>query len=230
MANDRYWNGFAVGALVAVGAGITTLFLTNYLGERGSRIIRLEKSVQIGRSVEEVFQSWCNFDQLARSSSLIRSVIESGNRWYWVAEVDGRRIEWDAEIEQFIPNQAIGWKSLSGPKHTGRISFSPLKNDTLVTVTMNYMPPVPLLRVSSVRQRMQQYLEQALRDFKAALEGKGQENAEPDTTGTHFHAAEAMRSTGTFGTTGAQREETQNPRFGGTTSPVEYTRPPEAKT
>ncbi len=230
MQEKSYWSGFAAGTAVGLGAGIAAWFFTDYLEHGESRILRLQKSVQIGRPVEEVFKLWCDFEQLAQSSPLIRSITESGNGSHWIADIEGRQIEWDAEIEQFIPNQAIGWKSLNGPKHTGRVSFSPLQNDTLVTVTMNYMPPARILRISPVRERMQHYLEQTLRDFKAALEGKGQEKTERSgTTGTHFHGTEPMRSTGTFGATGAQRPETQNPRFGDTRTPVEYTRPPEAK-
>ena len=57
-----------------------------------------------------------------------------------LAQLDGRKVQWDAEVEQFIPKQAIGWKSVNGPKHTGRITFAPIGNDTLVQVTMNWKP------------------------------------------------------------------------------------------
>lgn len=227
----RYWNGFATGAAIGVGGAFAALLTTRLLGSRNSRIIRLQKSIQIGRPVNDVFKAWSDLEQVARSSRLFSSITQSGHRSHWVLDINGRQIEWDAEVEQFIPDQAIGWKSINGPKHTGRISFSPLQSDTLVTVTMNYMPPARMLRVSPLRERIQQYMEQALRDFKAALEGKGQEGAEhTGTTGTHFHVAESVRSTGTFGATGAQQPEVQNNRFGGPPNPVEYTRPPEAKT
>ncbi len=182
MTRRKYWNGFATGAAVGVGAALATWTITHYATSRGSRVIRLEKTVQIGRPVEDVFKAWSDLEQLARSTALIESVSTSGNRSHWIVNVAGKRIEWDAETEQFIPNQAIGWKSLNGPKHSGRISFSPLQNDTLVSVTMNYVPPLALLRVGSLRERIQSHLEQVLRDFKAALEGKGQETMRTGTT------------------------------------------------
>ncbi len=85
------------------------------------------------------------------------------------------QIEWESEIEQFIPNQAIGWKSVTGPKHSGRATFSPIENDTVVNVTMNFLPPLRFLRLAPLRDKIQQHFEQVLRDFKASLEGKGQE-------------------------------------------------------
>jgi uncharacterized membrane protein len=233
MATKRYWNGFATGAAIGVGASLTTLLLTKTIGRTGSgRVIRLQKSVQIGRPVEEVFSAWSDLEQLARSSPLIRSISASNSHSHWVMDLDGRQVEWDSEIEQVIPNQAIGWKSLNGPKHTGRVSFSPIGSDTLVQVTMNYAPPLRFLRLSPIRERVQQHFEQVLRDFKATLEGKGQERTKAGTTGTHFHTnAEQpkQRATGTLGAAGQPASTTQNTRFGGPANPVEYTRPPEAK-
>ncbi len=182
MARKKYWNGFATGAAAGVSAAVAAWAIAHYAGSRGSRIIRLEKTVQIGRPVEEVFKAWSDLEQLARSSSLIESVTKNGDQSHWVIQVAGKRIEWDAETEQFIPNQAIGWKSLNGPKHTGRVSFSPLQNDTLVSVTMNYAPPLAAFRVGPLRERIQSHMEQVLRDFKAALEGKGLESLRTGTT------------------------------------------------
>jgi uncharacterized membrane protein len=103
----------------------------------------------------------------------------SRNHSHWKFEVDGRQLEWDIEIEQFIPNQAIGWKSIHGPKHTGRIAFSPLGKNTILHMTVNYAPSL-LFRLPFVQPmsgRIERSIEQVLRDFKAALEGKGQEQA-----------------------------------------------------
>ncbi len=176
MTRRRYLSGLATGAAIGVGASFATLLVAKITGQRrDARVIRLQKSIQIGRPVQEVFSAWSDLDQLARSSPLIRSVSSKGLRSHWTMDLDGRQAEWDAEIEQLIPNQAIGWKSLNGPKHTGRVSFSPIGKDTQVNVTMNYVPPLRLLRLNPVRERIQQQFEQVLRDFKARLEGKGQE-------------------------------------------------------
>ena len=71
-----------------------------------------------------------------------------------------------------IPNQVIGWKSVSGSKHSGRITFAPIGNDTLVHVQMNYIPSTILARPMSsvIAGRIEGYIEQALRDFKSELE------------------------------------------------------------
>lgn len=227
----KYWKGFAAGAVTGVAAGGGVLLLANALG--GGRIIRLEKSIQIGKPANEVFNAWRELGYLPQMSHVINEVRHSGNRSHWRVSFGGRQYEWDAEIEQMIPNQAIGWKSLSGPKHTGRVNFSPLGNDTLVHVTMNYAPPSRLLRpfFGSMSGQLEGWIEQALRDFKAALEGKGQEDAMRGvrTVGPTRSAGEPERATGTFGAAPSTPGETQTTRFGGPPTTVEYTRPPEAK-
>jgi uncharacterized membrane protein len=192
-------------------------------------VVRLEKSVQIGRPRREVFEAWSRLDELPRKVSFIESVRDFGSRSHWAVNIDGKRFDWDAEITQEIEGQAIGWKSISGPKHTGRINFAELGSDTLVHVIINYQPPMSLGTLfTPAGGFLERYVEQALRDFKSALEGKGQEQySETRGTGTYGSANVGGRVAG-----GAPSAEggTQTSRFGGSIdegNPVDYSRPPE---
>lgn len=223
----RYWRGFALGALAGAAGGAGALLFTNLRGRAGkSRIIRLEKSVQVGRPVAEVFNAWEKLELLPQLSDLIEEIRREGNWSHWKVTVNGRTIEWDAETEQLIPNQSIGWKSIRGPKHTGRINFSQLGNDTLVHITMNYAPPVRLLRplLAPMAGDFEGYIESVLRDFKRAVESgeasKAGPRAYPGGTTT-----ERARATGTFGPTQSEIVRTEH---SGSTGP-DYTAPPEAK-
>ncbi len=244
MSRRRFWSGFATGAAVGSIAGLGSWLLSKKLGRQEyGKILRLEKSVQVGHPIEEVFEAWADLENLPRYVRGIDSITVNGKKSHWRVTAAGRAMEWDAKQTQHIPNQALGWKSLNGPKHTGRINFARLGNDTLVHVVMNYAPPAGLLTSSVVEAygRIEGVLEEALRDFKASLEGKGQENAQQ------------VRSTGTYGG-GASRQAsptgapTQSSRFGGVMNaieanqaertgtepatppnPVDYTSPPEAK-
>ncbi len=230
----RYWRGFAAGA--ATGAGLTfgSVALAGALIRGKSRIVRLEKSLQIGRPVAEVFERWANVDRLPEWSDCVEEVFSNGNCSHWVVKLDGRTVEWDAEIEQLLPNQAIGWKSVNGPKHTGRMTFAPIGNDTLVQITMNYAPPSRLVSpfAANLSEFMEKYIEQVLRDFKASLEGKGQEGVTPATRagserlgpGKSGWNSELTRATGTYGETTESKEP-----LGSRANPVEFTSPPEAK-
>ncbi len=192
MAGRRFWKGFAAGAAAGAGAGFGSWLLSRAIGNRNSSILRLEKSVQIGKPIEQVFRAWSDLERLPSWLRMIENVQVHGENSHWRIRVDGRTLEWDAKITQRIPNQALGWKSLSGPKHTGRINFSPLGNDTEVHVVMNYAPPLrdAVTSITGRSEALEDLIAQALRDFKAALEGRGQEGA---------HTGETLRPTGTVG-------------------------------
>jgi uncharacterized membrane protein len=237
---NNFWSGLAAGT--AAGAGV--LLALNSFGRRGhANVVRLEKSVQIGRPVDEVYRAWTALDALPGMSHIIQSIRHSGDQSHWVITLDGKTFEWDAVVEQRIPNQAIGWKSLSGPKHTGRIHFAPVGNDTLVHIVMNYAPPGHAWTrpfVQPLGGRIENHIEQVLRDFKACLEENCDQpqqfsglNTRLGPTGVSSGEFQQQRATGTFGPTPtAHGERTTNPLGVEPTpnpNPVDYTRPPEAK-
>ena len=62
-------------------------------------------------------------------------------RLYWVAEIAGKRKEWNAEIFEQIPDQRIAWRSTTGAKNSGMVNFYPLSDErTRVTLKLNYDP------------------------------------------------------------------------------------------
>src|SRR5207248_916611 len=198
-----------------------------------------DRTVQIGRPVDEVFRAWSDLEALPDHVSMIKRVRSFGRRSHWTVAINGRPFEWDAELIQGVPNRALGWKSVNGPKHTGRINFAPLGNDTLVHVQMNYAPPLGAFgrAVLETFDKVDQYVEQAPRDFKSSLEGKGQERA----TGTFGGGSVSGSSASSVAGPNAARpvdagvsmppsgSGRQTSRFGNQEETVDYTRPPEAK-
>jgi uncharacterized membrane protein len=248
---EEFWSGFGVGTLVGAAAGLGAwIAMSGRWSSYDSRILRLEKSVQIGRPVEEVFAIWSHLEQLPNRLSLVENVDVSGQHSDWQVWIDGKEFNFDAQTTQFLPNEAIGWKSVSGPKHSGRINFARLGNDTLVHVTMNYAPPLGRFGrlLAPITDHLESYIELALREFKHALEGKG--DAQTSTVGARRGPASAgweeygeqRRATGTEGPTQTGAETSayiasQN-RGIPTTQPgntvdkggiTDYTRPPEGK-
>ena len=189
MAKRKFWKGFAAGTAVGAIAGMGSWLITKTLGRQEyGKIMRLEKSLQIGCPVEAVFRAWSELPGLPRYLPMLQRISVQGKRSHWVLNAAGRTVEWDAKLTQNIPNQALGWKSLNGPKHTGRINFARLGNDTLVHVVMNYAPPAGAITSGVIEAfgRAEGVLEQALREFKAGVEKSGAQDAERQRlTGTH---------------------------------------------
>lgn len=183
---ERFWAGFAAGAAAGAIAGVgAVLVFRRRAIEADRRVVRLEKSVNVGSPVHRVFSAWQDLEQLPRWIRFIKNVRRYGTRSRWLVNLDGRDFEWEADITQVIPNESIGWKSLSGPKHTGRIAFSPAGEQTVVHVIMNYAPPMGAMgAMLPMQERLEQWIERGLREFKAAME---------------LEQHEASRRTGTTG-------------------------------
>lgn len=173
---ENFWSGFAVGAAVGALAGVAGVLAARRRSatDINGHVVRLEKSVNIGRPVESVFAAWSHFERLPQWIGFVRRVERYGTQTRWLVNIDNRDFEWDAQITQVVQNESIGWKSLSGPKHTGRITFSPLGEQTVVHVLMNYAPPLGRFGgMLPMEQHLEQWIDRGLREFKSALEREG---------------------------------------------------------
>jgi len=110
--------------------------------ERGTKV---EKSVTISRSPEELYKFWRNFENLPRFMNHLEAVRVTGpERSHWVAKGPaGKSVEWDAEIYNEKENELIAWRTLEGSEvaSAGSVRFEPSAGGTVVRVTLKYDPP-----------------------------------------------------------------------------------------
>ena len=108
---------------------------------------RVETSVTINASPEDLYRFWRNFENLPRFMSHLQSVkVIDDKRSHWVAKGPaGSDAEWDAEIINEIPNELIGWRSVDGSRinNAGSVHFTRTVGDrgTQVKVILRYDPP-----------------------------------------------------------------------------------------
>ena len=108
---------------------------------------RIERSVIVARSPEELFHFWRDFTNLPRFMDNLESVrVLDEDRSHWVARGPaGTRVEWDATIHNEIEGQLIAWRSLPGADvdQAGSVHFVPAGDGlTEVRVVMRYRPKV----------------------------------------------------------------------------------------
>jgi uncharacterized membrane protein len=110
-------------------------------------VIKVEKTVTINKSTEELYQYWHNFENLPTFMKHLQSVkVINETRSHWVANAPlGTNIEWDAEIIKDEPNHLIAWASVAGSdvSNSGFVRFQPATGGrgTEVKVVMEYEPP-----------------------------------------------------------------------------------------
>ncbi|MFB3827776.1 MAG: SRPBCC family protein [Bryobacteraceae bacterium] len=187
--------GFAVAALGAefVRRGATGhCYVYNLLGVRTAPLgqgaettsvpyelgIRVDRSVTVDRPRPEVYRFWRDFRNLPRFMRHVESVTVDGNRSHWVVRAPaGFTVEWDAEINNEIENELIGWRSLhnSSVEHAGSVHFkdAPGGRGAIVSVELQYNPPGGILGAFVARlfgEEPGQQIQEDLHRFKQTME------------------------------------------------------------
>lgn len=144
--------------------------------ERG---IKVEKSITIDKSPEELYSFWRRFENLPRFMNHLESVTTMGEgRSHWVAKAPaGSTVEWDAEVYNEKENELIAWRSLDGADvdNAGSVRFEPAVGGrgTTVRVTLRYDPPGGALGAAVARlfgENPEQQIDEDLRRFKQVME------------------------------------------------------------
>jgi uncharacterized membrane protein len=109
--------------------------------------VRVDKAITINRPRHEVYSFWRNFENLSKFMRHLHSVtLLEGGRSHWIAQsLGGKTVEWDAEVNNEVENEVIGWRSLPGSDvdSAGSVRFqdAPGGRGTEVRVSLQYNPP-----------------------------------------------------------------------------------------
>lgn len=137
-----------VAALVSAATGGEPARLPGVGGER--RTIDIQKTINIGAPVEQVFAFWRDYENFPRFMSHLRQVKDlGGGRSRWVVEGPGGfAITWEAVITQFVPDELLAWKSEPGATvpNAGIVRFETnADGSTRVHIKLSYQPPAGTL-------------------------------------------------------------------------------------
>jgi uncharacterized membrane protein len=145
---DAFGALFGLAGTALVLRAATNLEATRLVGfGAGRRAVDLQKTISICAPVSTVFDFWSNVGNFPRFMTHVRDVrptnIEGQSHWT-VAGPANIPIEFDAVITDFVPNQVIAWKTVTGAPvgHAGIIRFEPDgAGGTRVHVRFSYNPP-----------------------------------------------------------------------------------------
>lgn len=144
-----------------------------------TKSIKVEKTVTINKSAEELYRYWHNFENLPTFMKHLKSVtVSSEQRSHWIASAPlGQSVEWDAEIIKDDPNHLIAWASVEGADidNSGFVRFQPAPADrgTEVKVVMEYAPPGGALTAALAKlfgEEPEQQIGDELGRFKQLME------------------------------------------------------------
>ncbi|MBN3943083.1 SRPBCC family protein [Nostoc sp. NMS9] len=141
--------------------------------------IKVEKTVTINKSAEELYRFWHNFENLPTFMKHLKSVkVYNEKRSHWIANAPlGNSVEWDADILEDRENEFISWASVEGADvdNSGFVRFKKAPGDrgTEVKIVLEYNPPGGALAATVAKlfgEEPEQQIGDELRRFKMLME------------------------------------------------------------
>lgn len=138
----------------------------------------IEKSINVNVPVHTAYNQWTQFEEFPKFMEGVKEVMQlDDKRLYWRAEIGGKEKQWDAEICAQLPDSKIAWRSTSGARNDGIVTFSKRDhNQTRVTLHLDYDPHGMVENVGDALGFVSRRVEADLKRFKEYIEARGAES------------------------------------------------------
>jgi len=137
----------------------------------------VEKSIDVEVPVTTAYNQWTQFEEFPRFMEGVQEVRQMDDTHiHWVAEIAGKKEEWDARITEQTPDQRIAWTSEGGAMNAGVVTFHKLEDmKTRVMLQMDYEPEGFVESAGDALGFVSRRVEGDLGRFKEFIEDRGQE-------------------------------------------------------
>jgi uncharacterized membrane protein len=138
---------------------------------------RIEESIDVNVPVSTAYNQWTQFEEFPKFMEGVESVKQiDDTHLHWVAEIGGKRHEWDAEIREQKPDQRIAWKAVDGHYSSGTVVFEPIDEArTRVNVVMEHETEGVVEALGSALGADSRRVKGDLERFKELVESRGAE-------------------------------------------------------
>ena len=134
----------------------------------------VSESVEVNVPASVAYDQWTRFEEFPRFMENVESVARTDEKHlHWVAEIAGRRHEWDAEITYEDPGKHIAWRATDGKQNAGAVQFKELGGDrTKVSVRMEWETEGPVEAIGEAVGADDRGVKADLNRFKELVEGQ----------------------------------------------------------
>jgi uncharacterized membrane protein len=138
----------------------------------------MEKSAQVidvNVPVRTAYDQWTQFESFPTFMEGVEAVRQlDTTHLHWKTKVGGKLQEWDAEINEQLPDQKIAWHSISGDRNAGMVIFDALDaSRTRVLLAIQYEPEGVLESTGAALGFLDRQVKGDLERFKAFIEHRG---------------------------------------------------------
>jgi uncharacterized membrane protein len=136
------------------------------------------ETIDVRVPVRTAYNQWTQFEEFPRFMEGVEQVQQiDDTHLRWVAEVGGKREEWDAQITEQQPDQRIAWTAVGGKGNAGVVTFHRLDEDaTRVTVQMDWQPEGAMENIGAALGMDDRQVRKDLERFKDLIEERGIES------------------------------------------------------
>lgn len=167
---------------------------------------KIEQSIEVDAPVRVVYDQWTQFEEFPRFMEGVESVRQlDDTRLHWVAEVGGKRKEWDARIVEQVPDRRISWMATGGAANGGTVTFESLDaSRTRITLVMEIAPEGVTENVGDALGVPDRRVKGDLERFREFLESRGSATGgwRGEVHGGQVRGERELAGTGTMGTAG----------------------------
>jgi uncharacterized membrane protein len=138
---------------------------------------RVEESIEVNVPVSTAYNQWTQFEEFPKFMEGVESVKQiDDTHLRWVAEIGGKRHEWEAEITEQKPDRKIAWRAVDGDYNSGTVMFEPVSdNETRVNVVIEHETEGMVESLGSALGADSRRVKGDLERFKDLVESRGAE-------------------------------------------------------
>ena len=137
----------------------------------------VDETIELEVPVSTAYNQWTQFEEFPQFMDNVESVRQlDDTHLHWVAEIAGKRYEWDAEITYQDPDKHVAWRATDGKQNTGSVRFDPLGDDrTRLRVRMNWETEGVAEALGDAAGADERGVRADLKRFKELVESRGRE-------------------------------------------------------
>jgi uncharacterized membrane protein len=135
----------------------------------------VEQTIEVDVPVRVAYDQWTQFESFPHFMEGVEQVTQKDDSTLeWHANIAGQDKRWTAEIVEQTPDQRVAWRSTSGAKNSGVVSFQPRgDNRTSVTLQLEADPEGPVESAGDALGFLDRRVKGDLERFKEFVEGRG---------------------------------------------------------
>jgi uncharacterized membrane protein len=137
----------------------------------------IEKSIDVEVPVRTAYNQWTQFEEFPSFMEGVTTVTQLDDRHLrWQANIGGKDKAWTAEITEQRPDERVAWKSISGAKNAGVVTFHRLADrKTRVMLQIDYDPEGMVENVGDAVGLVSGRVSRDLSRFKDYIEARQRE-------------------------------------------------------